>query len=102
MYAISGYAPTQPVGATLNVTTIMYSGPVFSSIETVFLRRSYRRLKRYCPPPPDWELVTLPLPETEPPERPRGVAWLARLARTPARERRPIRNRVERKDATWQ
>jgi hypothetical protein len=95
MYAISGYTPTQPVGSTSNVTVIIYSGPVFSSIKTVFSRRSYRRLKR-------WELVTLPLPETEPPERPRGVAWLARLARTPARERRPIRNRVERKDATWQ
>jgi hypothetical protein len=94
---ITGYAPTQPIVITIWTPYFTNAGPV--ERVTRYPRRSYRRLKKWCPPPPPPELVALPMLETAPASRPWGVAWLAHVAKTPGRERRPIRDRVERKDA---
>ena len=102
MYPITGYQPTEPFYGSANSSGIffVYSTTTRTSID---LRdgvspRLYLRVKRRCPPPPPADLVALPLPPATPTDRPRGTAWLARVARTPARERRAVRDRVERKD----
>jgi len=93
---ITGYVPTQPIVITIYTSYVTSYGPLPPSMHAV---RSYRVLKRYCPPPPPPELVALPLLEMEPTSRPWGVAWLAWVAKTPGRDRRPVRDRLERKDA---
>ena len=101
MYPITGYQPTEPFYGSANssgIFVVVYSAPAVSSIEYGVPPRFYLRVKRWCPPPPPADLVALPLPPATPTDRPRGTAWLARVARTPARERRAVRDRVERKD----
>jgi hypothetical protein len=93
---VTGYI-TQPI-----VITVWTPYVTSSSIDlrTTYPERSYRHLKKYCPPPPPTELVALPMDDAVPSEFPTITVWLRRTAHTPTRERRPIRNRVERKDAT--
>jgi len=62
------------------------------------MERERRRTVVHMPPPVILELCSKPLPEKIRPQ-PRGVMWLTQ-AQGGVRERRPVRNGIERKDAT--
>ena len=98
---ITGYQPMQPIVITIWTPYITSFDSNFGPpVHHLIPERDYRVFKKYCPPPPPPELVALPMVEAAPSEFPTIAVWLWHTAHTPTRERRPIRNRVERKDAT--
>lgn len=110
MYAVEFALPSNSratYNTWANVVTI-YVAPAYvdsTYIPTASLTRlarlkPWRRDVVHAPPPVALELCTAPMPEPRRIEpQPRGVAWLAHV-HGGQRDRRPLRARVERKDAT--
>jgi len=80
--------------------TAIYSNYVVAYVSPLpATRPPYLVIKHWCPPPTPLSLCTQPPSEPAPPAPSLRASWLARVARTPQRERRALRARLERKDA---
>ena len=96
-----GYVTTLYVDIPYYPQTAATNWPVLTGPDPREVARKERERRREVAhvPPVVLELCTLPQPEKRLRPQPRGVAWLVR-AHGGQRERRALRNSVEKKDAS--